>query len=460
MQSGHKMKKKIFTIIFLILILNAKVYAQDVQKGSIETVELTIEQAYDLLLTNNKSLKVAEEVINEKKYKKRAAIGHFFPKVVVNTTYIGFSQPIGTEVSGRELVFQDQNVWGVGGVALWNIFTGGKILAMNSAARANYIGANEKLREVRDSLTSSLIERYYGLKFARDVITVRKQVLETAQKHLDDAKKLEAAGIIPKSERLHAEVAFSKADREYKAATRDAVVVEDALKSLIKADSVDLKDVVVNPTSKLFIYNKEFEKLDEYKKIASDNSPLLKQMDVKKKLAQANYRSEVSNYSPVVSLFAYDIVGSKDLGEGVPRYAMGATANFLLFDGLTRYNNVKAAASVKKQVALESEEAENKITTLVSKQYNDLLKYKEQYESTESAIQNAEEALRVSTKSFNEGFGTSLAVTDSQTALAGVKIERLNAIYNYDKCLAELLKSDGKTNEIFNYINDSTKESL
>ncbi len=454
------MRKKLIAIVFIIFVLNTRVFAQEVQKGSVETVEMTIEQAYDLLLANNKSLKVAEEVINEKKYKKRAAIGHFFPKVVLNTTYIGFSQPIGIEVSGRELVFQDQNVWGVGGGALWNIFTGGKILAMNSAARANYIGANEKLREVRDNLTSTLIERYYGLKLARDVVTVRKQVLETTQKHLEDAKKLEAAGIIPKSERLHAEVAFSKADREYKAATRDAIVVEDALKSLVKADSVDLKDVVVNPTSKLFIYNKEFEKLAEYQKIASDNSPLLKQMEVKQKLAKANYRSELSNYSPVVSLFAYDIVGSKDLGQGIPRYAMGATANFLLFDGLSRYNNVKAAASVKKQVDLEKEEAENKVTTLVNKQYNELLKYKEQYESTDSAIINAEEALRVSTKSFNEGFGTSLAVTDAQTALAGVKIERLNAIYNYDKCLAELLKSNGKTNEIFNYINDSTKESL
>ena len=454
------MRKKLIAIVFIIFVLNTRVFAQEVQKGSVETVEMTIEQAYDLLLANNKSLKVAEEVINEKKYKKRAAIGHFFPKVVLNTTYIGFSQPIGTEVSGRELIFQDQNVWGVGGGALWNIFTGGKILAMNSAARANYIGANEKLREVRDNLTSTLIERYYGLKLARDVVTVRKQVFETTQKHLEDAKKLEAAGIIPKSERLHAEVAFSKADREYKAATRDAIVVEDALKSLVKADSVDLKDVVVNPTSKLFIYNKEFEKLAEYQKIASDNSPLLKQMEVKQKLAKANYRSELSNYSPVVSLFAYDIVGSKDLGQGIPRYAMGATANFLLFDGLSRYNNVKAAASVKKQVDLEKEEAENKVTTLVNKQYNELLKYKEQYESTNSAIINAEEALRVSTKSFNEGFGTSLAVTDAQTALAGVKIERLNAIYNYDKCLAELLKSNGKTNEIFNYINDSTKESL
>jgi len=460
MQSEHKMRKKFFATLILIIIFSAKVFAQDIQKGSVETVELTIEQAYDLLLANNKSLKVAEEVINEKKYKKRAAMGHFFPKVVANTTYIGFSQPIGTVVSGKELILQNENVWGVSGGALWNIFTGGKILALNSAARASYIGANEKLREIRDSLTSDLIERYYGLKLAKDVVTVKKQVLETTQKHLEDAKKLEIAGIIPKSERLHAEVAYSKADREYKAATRDAVVVEDALKSLIKADSVDLKDVVVNPVSKLFIYNKEFEKLAQYQKTASDNSPLLKQMDVKKKIATANYRSELSNYSPTISLFAYDIIGSKDLGEGIPRYAMGATANLLLFDGLTRYNNVKAAACVRKQADLEKEEAENKVTTLVSKQYNDLLKYKEQYESTGSAIRNAEEALRVSIKSFNEGFGTSLAVTDAQTALAGVKIERLNSIYSYDKCLAELLKSNGKTNELFNYINDSTKESL
>lgn len=454
------MKKKILALLLLCLISTPQGICEEAKKISIQKYDLSIEQAYDLMLVNNKSLQAATEAVEEKRHKKNAAIGHFFPKIAVNSTFTSLSEPIGLPLGSKTLTLQEDKVWGVGAGAVWNVFTGGKILAMNSAARAMYTGSNEKLREVKGDLTCELIKRYYGLKLANDVIKVREQVLETTKKHLEDAKKLEKNGIIAKSERLHAEVAFSKAEREYKASLRDANVIQEGLKSLIKADNADLKDVEVSPVSSLFIYSKDFENLNDYQKTALENNPLLKQAEVKKKLAQANYRSEVSNYSPVVSLFAYDIFGSKDLSGGVPRWAMGASVNFLAFDGFTRYNNVKAADSYRKQINYEIEEAQNNIQTLVNKKYQELLKYKEQYESTNKSIESAQESLRITTKSFQEGYATSLAVTDAQTALAGVKIDRLNAIYNYDVTLAELLKTNGKSESIMEHIKNSTTEKL
>lgn len=455
------MKFKNILLIAIFLLINPLVIADELKTGHVEKVDLSFEQAYELMLANNNSMKALLEEIQEKQYQKKAAVGAFFPKVGVNSTYFRFDDPISVGMGHLgSIQLQDQNLWMTSAGASWNIFTGGKILALNAAARAKLEGTNEKYRALTNELIAELVKRYFGLRMAKDVVVVRKQVYDTTKKHLEDALKLEEAGVIAKSERLHADVACAQAQRDYEASVRDMNIIEEGLKTLIKADNVELKDVEIFPSSPLFVYNEKIAKLDEFKQIALQNNPNLKQMAVKKKLAQARYRGEVANYSPTVSLFAYDVLASKDLSYQVPHWTVGASVNMLLFDGFSRYNNLKAADSFRKQVAFEEKDAQNNISSLVTKQYEELMKYKEQFESTNKSIESAQESLRTSIIAFQEGFGTSLAVTDAQAAFSGVKIARLNAIYNYDTTLTDLLRTNGKAEDILNYIKNSTKEKL
>lgn len=455
------MIKRIIASFIILTFVGSFSFADEVKTATIQKTDISFEQAYELMLANNNELKQIFEEIKEKKYRKNAAVGHYFPKVGIQSTYLQFDNPINVGLGPLgTLTLQDKQLWyGAAGVT-WNIFTGGKIVALNSAARAKLEATNEKYKEVTNRLISELVKRYYGLTLANDVVTVRKQVMETTKKHLDDAIKLEKAGIISKSERLHADVAYEQAQREYLAAIRDRNVVEEGLKVLIKADNVELKDVEVNPKSNLFMYKSDLAKLEEFKEIALKNNPQLKQLNAKKKAVQANYRANVANYMPTVSVFAYDIFTSKNQSYQIPHWAIGGSANWLLFDGLTRENELRAANSMRKQVQYETINAQNNIECLVAKNYQELMKYKEQYESTDKSIESAKEALRTANLAFKEGLGTSLAVTDAQTALSGVKIERLNAIYNYDKTLVELLSTNGSAEEILNYIKNSEKEKL
>lgn len=56
----------------------------------------------------------------------------------------------------------------------------------------------------------------------------------------------------------------------------------------------------------------------------------------------------MANYSPTLSLFAYDVAAASHLSEAFPRAAIGGTANWLLFDGFSRLNDVKAANCERK----------------------------------------------------------------------------------------------------------------
>lgn len=442
--------------------------AADVQRTGVDLVDLSFEQAYELMLENNNSLKAHNEAIKQAKFEKNAALGEFSPKVMMNSTYLHFSKDMNLttndKLMGRPVSItshiQDKNLFTFGGGVVWNIFTGGKLLSNHAAARAKYEATNAKYRDIKDNLTVELVKRYYGLRLARDVAEVRRQTAECIDKHVKDARLLEKEGVISKAERLHAEVAYADAERDYKASLRDINIVEEGLKTLIKAQDVDLKEVRIEPASLLFVYDETAVDLDAMKANALTNNPKLKQLVQKRKIMDAKYHAKVADYMPTVSLFAMDIAAASNLSETVPRGAIGGTANMILFDGFSRTNNVRAAKAERKSVDYEIEDAKYNIECLVTKQYQELMKYKENYDSAVKSLETAEESLRVANLSFKEGFGTSLQVTDAQMMLLKVKIERLNSIYNYDVTLADLLKTNGDTDEILNYISNSNKANM
>ena len=459
--------KKFLAIMFLLCSCKS-VMATDVKKSGVDLVDLSFEQAYELMLENNNSLKAHNEAIKQAKFEKNAALGEFSPKVVMNSTYLHFSKDMNLTTSDKIMGMpvsitshiQDQNLFTFGGGVVWNIFTGGKLLSNHAAARAKYEATNAKYRDIKDNLTVELVKRYYGLRLARDVAEVRRQTAECIEKHVKDARLLEKEGVISKAERLHAEVAYADAERDYRASLRDINIVEESLKTLIKAQDVDLKEVRIEPASLLFVYNETSVDVDAMKANALENNPKLKQLAEKRKIMNAKYHAKVADYMPTVSLFAMDIVAAGNLSETIPRAAIGGSANMLLFDGFSRTNNVRAAKVERKSVDYEIEDARYNIECLVTKQYQELMKYKENYDSAVKSLETAEESLRVANLSFKEGFGTSLQVTDAQMMLLKVKIERLNSIYNYDVTLADLLKTNGDTDEILNYISNSNKANM
>ncbi len=457
--------KKFFLYILLVLAFSTGlVFGEEINLKTQRDVKLTFEQAYELMLNNNNALKAIYEEVQEKQYKKSSALGYFLPKAGINATYARLNGDIAihtsTPLGNLQTPIQSENLFATTVGAYWNVFTGGKILALNSTARAALEATNEKYKLLKNDLTYELVKRYYGLRLAKDVAEVKKQVAEGLGKHFEDAQKLEKAGIISKSERLQAEVAYKQAQREYKSSLRDIEIVSQGLKALIKEDGVDVSEIRILPVSSLFTYKEEIVDEEEFKKCALGNNPFLKQLEMKKKIAKAKYQSEIANYSPDISLFAYDILGSKDLSGLVPRWTMGVSANMLLFDGFSRYNNVRAAKAFRKQVDFEALDASVNVETLVGKQYQEFMKYKEEYESADTSIESAQEALRTARIAFREGFATSLSVTDAQLALEGVKVTRLNAIYNYDLALADLLRTAGDTAKILDYMSNSEAQNL
>ncbi len=460
-----KLKKTVFSVVVLLISFQLNLYSE----------ELNFTQAMRIMTDTNKALRAASSEIEMREYQKRAALGLFLPKISISGMYTHLDEPLTLDLNPvRDAIYklhppgtphpvapitlpagylgdweqtvQKQDFWTLSASLRWPVFTGGKILAANRAAGARLDEASCKFRYTKAKLTTELAQRYFGLSLRMKVVEVRKEVLDGMDKHLNQARLLEKNGMIAESERLHAEVVRSEADREYKKSKRDEDIARTALKNTLSYN----KDEILRPASSLFLL-KRIEPLDYYRKQAVERNPVIKQVEANRRLAHQGYMKEIARYSPDIFVFGSKEIYKKDLSEYAPEWFIGAGATFTLFDGLNRYHSVKAASSLESQIKLMESKMKSDVQTLVEKSYNELMKDVEQLEAMETSIKFAEEYLRVRQKAFKEGFATSIDLVDAQLALSKVKIERLKALYEFDVSFARLLEVSGLSERFDTY---------
>lgn len=345
-------------------------------------------------------------------------------------------------------VIQKKYFGNVAATLSWPIFTGGKIQIANRVAKIEENETDIVMKQKKNSLMSELAERYFGLCLARQAVIVRKNVLSGMSRHLNDAEKMEQQGLIAKADVLHARVFYAQAQREYSKAIRQVEILSEALDNTLSID----QHTMITPTSDLF-YLDSLESIDVFQNQARQNNPLLQQIDIKKELSIQNEKNERSNLLPTIALEGMYNVVHHDLSTYTPDWIGGIGLKWTLFDGNSRSSKIKAAQFKTKQVEEIKEKTNEDISTLVGKLYHELQINREQLKELNSDADYAVEYLRVREKSFREQMTNETEVVDAHLSLSNIRMQQLEAIYEYDKTLAMLLEIVGMPEKIFEYKN-------
>lgn len=448
--------------------------------------QLTFEQAREITWQNSHVLKQVGYLQQQRDQERNAARGLYFPNVGIMASAVLMSDPIHldltpvknaitplyqtlgtygkfgsvpgvsddvatqlirqkmlsglTEINNQEWdqVIQEKAFGVVAATVQWPIYAGGKIRAANKAAVVNQQDVNEISRQKQGELMSELVERYFGVSLANQVVNVRQAVYSGLQQHLDDAVKLEKEGLISRADVLHARVFHAQASRELSKAIQQKEIVGNALNATMSVGDT----IRIEAISNLF-YIDSIEPEAYFQSMSVSKNPLLGQVESKKKLAGQAYHAERSSFLPAVMLQGtYDIV-NKDLSTYIPDWEVGIGLKWTLFDGTSRYAKVKAASLVMKQAEEYGMKAEDDISAMISKLYRELTISHDQLLELEHARTFAEEYLRARETEFNQEMTNSTEVIDARLALAQVNTERLQAMYNYDVTLARLLEYAG-----------------
>ena len=214
--------------------------------------ELSFEQAVNKVMSANESLLAAREEKSSREDERRAAYVLYLPEISLTGRWTRIDEPIVLDLDPIrsamltlhpmvpeqmmphfQTTVQDETFYKAQLNVKWPVLTGGRILAVNRAAAAATDRAAAQLRGTAQSLTTELARYYFGLRLAAKVVEVREEALAALDQHRYQARRLEEMGLLAKSERLHAEVAWSEADRELKSARHDRDIAELALGNLL-----------------------------------------------------------------------------------------------------------------------------------------------------------------------------------------------------------------------------------
>ncbi len=343
-------------------------------------------------------------------------------------------------------VIQDQYFGSMLATARMPLFTGGKIKAANNAASIEEKEASEEMEVKKGELMVELAERYFGLKLAEQAQQVRKEVLAGMDRNLLDAKKMEEGGMLAHAEVLNAQVFQAQADREYKKAIRTTEILLEALANSLALNPGES----IRPSTNLF-YLTNLEPVEYFKQSALNNNPQLQQVRSKLALTVQGVHAEKAAWLPEIAIAgAYNIVNPSPF---VPNWFAGVGAKWALFDGFARDNRVKAARLKTEQVKEAELKASGDISTMVDKLYKTLQMYSDQIAAINQSQVFAEEYLNARIKGFAAEMNSTTEVINARLGLSKVKIEKLEAMYGFDKTLAELLKISGMASQFESYKN-------
>ena len=438
---------------------------------------LTLDEALAVALTDNPAMKAAAYEERAAQQQRRAAIGLRMPQINLTGAYAYLGKDIGFDLNGLKspvkdlsgkilgsgliapelipsiqgllnpmmnadwfLTIQDQSLGFVGGEVTLPIWLGGKINAANRAARLNERSTVEQGNQTRNALISELVERYFGLALATQVVAVREQVVEGVRHHLEDARKLQKNGMIAQSELLYVEFKVAEAERELANARLQCETVSSALSNTLGREN-DWQ-----PLTAMFLIG-DIEELAYYQDMAEARNPMLSKVSLTRQLAEENVRAQRSAFLPQVVAMGGGMFYNYQVTGLVPRWAVGVGVNFKIFDGLNREYKYSAAKQTASRVGALQNKASQDIAVLVEKLYNQMLNYRNQITSIEASLAFAEEYLRMKNAAFREGMASASDLIDAELNLAGVRTERLQAAYQFDLLLAQLLEAAGISDE-------------
>ena len=451
---------------------------------------LSLDEAIAVTLTENPAMKASAYEERAAQQERRAAIGLRMPQINVTGAYAYMAKDIGFDFNDMKgpakdlagkilgsglidpsaiptiqgllnpmmdadwfLKVQDRSLGFVGGEVTLPLWMGGKINAANRAAKINEKSAAEQGNQTRNALISELVERYFGLALATQVVEVRQQVVDGVRKHLEDAVALEKNGMIAQSELLYVRFKMSEAERELANAKLQAATIASALSNTLGRENE------WQPVTAMFLLSK-IEELDYYQDLAQIRNPLLSQVSLKRQLAEEGVRVQRADFLPQVaaigggSFYNYQVAGL------VPRWAVGVGVNIKIFDGLNREYKYSAAKQTARRVGELQNKAGKDISVLVEKLYNQLMNYRNQMTSIDASLAFAEEYLRMKNAAFLEGMSSSSDLIDAELNLAGIRTERLQAAYNYDLLLAQLLEAAGISDEFPAYARRNDAQAI
>ncbi len=412
------------------------------------TQAISLAEALELAKRNNNELQVSVLELERTKAALREAQAALLPTVdlsadVSNSRNVGDTYSVKKsrqENPGAEIPDAKSNTDFNGNARIkYDLYTSGRrkytIKEAEERIRFQELDVETKSEQIRLDVARA----YYNLQQADENVRISQSAVENAQASLKDANALERAGVGTRFDVLRSQVNLANSQQELTKALSDQQIARRNLAPLLNlpqsvsitaADPVKLAGLWQHPLEQSII-------------LAYQNRPELEQQLAQRNISEAQRKQALSALGPELSLVGqYNLFDRfNDSVNVVDGYSVGVQATLRLYDG----GAAKARASqAQKNIAIAEtrfSEQKNQIRFQVEQAYYTQAANLENVQTSNVALEQAKESLRLARLRFQAGVGTQTDVINAENDLTRSEGNRLKAIIDYNRALTDLQRA-------------------
>ena len=445
------MKKLIFNIITIAALLVAPMFGIAQEEGSslIQTqtsqpLQLTLEQALEIALSENNTVKIADMTVEKTGYAKKGSYATLYPNINISGSYQRTlqKQVMVMDMGGQPMeikVGRDNNIstsatasMPLVNASLWESL---KLSGMDVEM------AVEQARSSKIAMVKQVKQAFYAVLLAQESYNVMSQVYENAQKNFEKTDQRYNVGKASEVERLRAQVTMLNAEPNVSSAENAVLLATWQLKAVMGIDLGTEVEVVGN----LNDYTEEMLTPYASEDDLSGNSSLL-QLDIQDRMLESTLRMQKRQYIPTLAAsinYNYSAMGDDEL-RWFPSSTAALSLSIPVFDGLQKHYSIKQTKVTRNMLALQREDTERNLRIAI-RNYNDQMALcVKNYEAANATVSIAQKSYDISEKMFEVGKATQVELNDAQVSLMQAQLTQAQAVYDFMVTKASLDELIGK----------------
>lgn len=395
-----------------------------------QAADLSLQEAINLALAQNTSLKVTQKGEDTAKYALEQAKGN-------NGVSVGLSDSLTTNKT-KDTDRQDSNSVSLSGKL--PIYSGGKNQANIKKAKIGVESASLTTQRAQEDLKLNVIKAYYDALESKKTVGVRQETVDKYQEHYTNVSQLYAAGSKAKIDVIRSQVELSDARQNLIKAENSYEVDLAELRNYLNIDRSEPLNLTTDFS--YLAFDQDMNACLDYayanrKDLQVDKNSLLQQ--------EQAIKAAKAGYLPTLNLS----VGLSDSQRFHPSSQNSHSASATLgldwniFDsGVTRAQ-VKSAENDLDIAKLTYQKDKENIDLAVREAYYNMREAEKRFNSTQDAVHQAEEDAFIAREKYRAGEGLMLDIIDAQEALSTAKLNHISAQYDYARYKATVENAMG-----------------
>ena len=423
---------------------NPLLYPTQVEEVKVQgTQPISLSQALELAKRNNNDLQVSVLQLQRSKSVLREAQAAFLPSVDLNANVENSRTVSDTlRVKGQQdagLSVDDASsttaFTGTGQIR-YDLYTSGRRNGAIKEAQERIRKQELDVERQSEQIRLDVSKAYYDLQQADENVRISQSAVNNAQASLKDAVALERAGVGTRFDVLRSQVNLANSQQDLTSAFSQQQIARRKLAPLLNLP----QSVSITASDPVKLAGLWQQPLEQSIVLAYQNRPELQQTLADRNISEAQRKQALASLGPQVSLLGqYNLFDQFDDGTSVvDGYSVRLQASLNLYDG----GAAKArAAQSKTNIAIaetQFSEQRNQIRFQVEQAYSTQASNLENVQTSNVALEQAKESLRLARLRFQAGVGTQTDVINALNDLTRSEGNRVKAILDYNRALTEL----------------------